>query len=248
MKGFVFFRTVTHFRKYTRMKCSLAAILLFLSTWGFSQVEFGWGLEAYPNFSHRRLATETSVSNAQIIALEDLEVARPSYGAGAFAQWRGGRAGFQTGLRFMNTGYQTVRTPLSADDTPPPGATEKRIIYQNLFLEAPAEIQFFQELDDNNDFFFMTGLALAYNLSNTNKTIYYTGDTQSVEAEKADNGNFSQFSYSFLTGIGWDHQFSDRLSLVLQPTFQFWLRGLLIDAEINRNLYSVGLRVGVKFR
>ncbi|MCB0567198.1 MAG: outer membrane beta-barrel protein [Phaeodactylibacter sp.] len=230
------------------MKFLLAVILLCISTIAFSQADFGWGLEVYPNFSHRRLAAETTVSSKQIKELEELEAARLSYGAGVFAQWRGGRAGFQTGLRFMDTGYRTVRTPLSADDTPPSGATEKRIVYQNLFLEAPAELQFFQELDDNNDFFFMTGLALAYNLSNTNKTIYYTGDTQSVESKKAENDNFSSFSYSFLTGIGWDHQFSDRLSLVLQPTFQFWLRGLLIDAEINRNLYSVGLRAGVKFR
>ena len=230
------------------MKFSLTAIVLCLTTLAFSQAEFSWGLEAYPNYSHRRLIAQTSIPSNEARVLEDLETGRFSYSAGLFAQWRGGRAGFQTGLRFTNTGYQTIRTPLSADDTPPPGATEKRIDYQNLFLEAPAELQFIQELDDNNDFFFMVGMALAYNLSNTNKTIYYSGNTSSANSEKANNEDFASFSYSFLSGMGWEHRFNDRFSIVLQPTFQFWFKALLVEADINRNLYSVGLRMAVKFR
>lgn len=234
--------------KTDRMKFSLTAILLCLATTVFSQAEFGWGLEVYPNYSHRRLITQTSVPVQLARELEELETGRFSYTAGLFAQWKGQRAGFQTGLRFMDTGYQTIRTPLSAADTPPPGATEKRIAYQNRFIEAPAELQFIHELDNKNDFFFMVGLALAYNLSNATRTIYYTGDTQSSNTEKADKEDFADISYSFLTGMGWEHQFSDRFSLVLQPAFQFWLRALLVEADINRNLYSVGVRVGVKFR
>ncbi|MCB0547257.1 MAG: outer membrane beta-barrel protein [Phaeodactylibacter sp.] len=230
------------------MKFSLVAILLGIGTLGFSQAVFSWGVEAYPNYSNRRLIAQTSISNQQARALEALETGRFSYSAGLFAQWRGGRAGFQTGLRFTDTGYQTVRTSLSSDDTPPPGATEKRIVYQNRFLEAPAELLFFQELDDKNDFFFTIGLALAYNLSNQNKTVFYTGDTRSANSEKAENDNFHNISYSFLTGMGWEHQFSDSFSVVLQPAFQFWLQSLLIDTDINRNLYSVGLRIGAKFR
>ncbi|MCB9265420.1 MAG: outer membrane beta-barrel protein [Lewinellaceae bacterium] len=230
------------------MKFTLVAIFLFISTWAGAQAEFAWGVEAYPNFSHRRLIAQTNISNQQAKELEALETGRFSYGAGLFAQWRGERAGFQTGLRFLDTGYRTVRTPLSADDTPPPGATEKRIVYQNFFIEAPAELQFYQELNERNDFYFMVGLALAYNLANNTKTIFYSGNNRSVNAEKADTENFHNISYSFLTGMGWDHQFSDTFSVFLQPTFQFWLQGLLIDTDINRNLYSVGLRLGVKFR
>ncbi len=230
------------------MKYFLAAVLFCIGTQVFAQAEFGWGLEAYPNFSNRRLIAQTTVSDKETRELEALETGRFSYSAGLFAQWRGERAGFQTGLRFLDTGYRTIRTPLSADDTPPPGATEKRIVYQNLFIEAPAEIQFFQELNEKNDFFFSMGLALAYNLSNSTKTVYYTGDTSSSDSEKADKAEFHNISYSFLTGMGWEHQVSDGLSFVLQPSFQFWLQALLIETDINRNLYSVGLRVGVKLR
>ncbi len=226
----------------------MAVVLLFAATLGSSQAEFGWGLEVYPNFSNRRLIAQAGISNQQIQELEALEAARFSYSAGLFAQWRGGRAGFQAGLRLMDTGYRTVKTSLSADDSPPPGAAEKRIVYQNLFIEAPAELQFFQELDDNNDFFFMMGLSLAFNLANKDKTIFYTGESRTVNSETPNQDNFSNLSYSFLTGIGWEHQFSDSFSVVLQPTFQFWLQALLIEADINRNLYSVGLRLGAKFR
>ncbi len=230
------------------MRFAFFAVLLFSLTPAFSQAEFGWGLELYPNFSHRRLIAQANISTREAQELEALEASRPSWSAGAFAQWRGARAGFQTGLRFLDTGYRTVKTSLDADDDPPPGATEKRIVYQNFFIEAPAELQFFQELDDNNDFFFMVGLSLAYNLANYDKTVFYTGENRAVNSEKPDKGNFSPLSYSFLTGMGWEHQFSESFSVMLQPTFQFWLRALLIEAEINRNLYSVGLRLGVKFR
>lgn len=212
----------------------------------FCQAEFKWGLEVYPNYSHRRLIAQTTIPNSEIRELEAMEVGRFSYTAGLFAQWRGQRAGFQAGLRFMDTGYRTVRTNLSLDDFPPPGAEQKRNIYQNLNLEIPAELQFYQELNEKNDFFFMIGLSLAYNLANYNNTVFYTGEKPDVRREKADNENFARIHYSFQSGMGWEHHFSENFSVVVQPTFQFWMSALLKETDINRNLYSVGLRLGVK--
>lgn len=212
----------------------------------FSQAEFKWGLEVYPNYSHRRLIAQTTISNSEIRELEAMEVGRFSYTGGLFAQWRGQRAGFQAGLRFMDTGYRTVRTNLSPDDFPPPGAEQKRDIYQNFNLEIPAELQFYHELNEKNDFFFMIGLSLAYNLANYHKTAFYTGETPEVRREKADNDNFARIHYSFQSGMGWEHHFNEGFAIVVQPTFQFWMSSLLKETDINRNLYSVGLRLGVK--
>ena len=213
----------------------------------FSQAEFGWGLEIYPNFSNRRLIVQPSVSRDDVRALEALETARPSYTAGLFAQWRGDRAGFQTGLRFVNTGYRTIRANIAPEDNPPLGAEQKRNDYQNFFLEAPAEILFFHQLDDKNHFFFTIGLSLAYNLTNYETVIFYDGESRQPRRESIDKGDFVNLHYNFLSGMGWEHQFSDGFALVLQPTFQFWLKSLLQQAEVNRNLYSIGIRLGAKF-
>jgi hypothetical protein len=54
--------------------------------------------------------------------------------------------------------------------------------------------------------------------------------------------------YSFISGLGWEHHFNG-FTTMIQPTFQFWLSGLLNDPleQYNRNLYSVGVRTAVKF-
>ena len=229
----------------TRLLFVLAATILALPLWG--QAEFGWGLEVIPNFSNRRLIAQPNVPRDEIRALEELETARPSYSAGAFAQWRGGRAGFQTGLRFVNTGYRTVRSGIVDEDDPPLGAEQKRNDFQNLFLEIPGEILFFHELDDKNDFFFMMGFSLAYNLANYENTLFYTGESPERRRIKAEQSDFNPVHINFLSGAGWEHRFGESFALVLQPTFQFWLRSLLQQADLNRNLYAFGLKVGVKF-
>ncbi|MCB9274383.1 MAG: outer membrane beta-barrel protein [Lewinellaceae bacterium] len=221
---------------------------LLLGTAVLAQAEFGWGVEVYPNYSGRRLVAQSTISREDINKLEALESGRLSYTAGLFAQWRGQRAGFQTGLRFMETGYQTIRTNLTADDNPPEGAEQKRDIYQNLNLEIPAELQFYQQLDDKNHFFFMIGLSLAYNISNYHNTAFYTGESRDVRREKEDNAAFNSILYSFQSGMGWEHRFSEGFSMVLQPAFQFWPTALLKENDINRNLYSFGLRLGAKWR
>lgn len=224
----------------------LGSLFSFYSA--ISQAEFGWGVEAYPNFSHRRLIAQTTVPREEIRALEALETGRLSYTAGLFGQWRGQRAGFQTGLRFMETGYRTIRTNISPDDEPPQGAEQKREIFRNLNLEIPAELQFFQKMDEKNHFFFMLGLSLAYNLSNYQETAFYTGESRQVRREKTGNDNFTRIHYSFQSGMGWEHRISEGLSIIVQPAFQFWPTALLKETEINRNLYSYGLRLGVKWR
>ena len=214
-----------------------------------AQSEFSWGVQVTPNFSHRRLIAQDVISREQVNMLEELEIARLSYNTGVTFRWKSERVGFQTGLNFMTSGHRTRRVSIENSDPAPPGATEKRTDYKSLFIEAPAELQFIQKLNDKNYFFFMMGVTLAYNIDNATNTIFYTGESQEVVAEPTDNSQFSSVNYSFITGMGWEHEFNESFSLVLQPTFQFWLRPLLndIDLDLNRNLYSVGVRVQTLF-
>ena len=228
----------------------ICCALCFFSTSIFSQeATFSWGINGTPNFSHRRLIAQDVIDRPKIDSLEELEIARFSYSAGIHARWRTDRIGFQTGLNFVNSGHRTQRVAVESTDPAPPNATEKRTVYQHLFIEAPAELYFFQEIDDKNDFFFMMGISFAYNLNNATNIIFYDGENSDVVAEDVEDGEFSSINYSFLTGMGWEHHFNESFSLSLQPTFQFWLRPLFndINVPLNRNLYALGLRASLLF-
>jgi hypothetical protein len=224
--------------------CSLCFITASIS----AQATFSWGINGTPNFSHRRLIAQDVIDRPVIDSLEALEIARFSYSAGLHVRWRTDRVGFQTGLNFVNSGHRTQRVLVESSDPAPPNADEKRTVYQHLLIEAPAELYFFQEIDEKNDFFFMMGLSFAYMLNNSANIIFYNGESSDVVTATED-GRFSSINYSFLTGMGWEHDFNERFSLSLQPTFQFWLRPLFNDISVplNRNLYAVGLRASLLF-
>lgn len=232
------------------MKTLFTTIGLFLMISSISaQASFDWGLNITPNFSHRRLIAQDVINRAEVDSLEALEIARISYTAGAFARWRSEKIGFQTGINYMESGHRTIRAPIEATDPAPADANEKRTIYRNVFIEVPAELQFFQELNDNNDFLFMMGLTFSYNINNTTDLVFYNGESQEVVEVPTDNDQFSRVNYSFIAGMGWEHQFGENFIMSFQPTFQFWLRPLLndINLPLNRNLYAIGLRASAYF-
>lgn len=223
-------------------------LALLTSTSLAGQAEFSWGVELYPNFSSRRLVAQTTeFDQEEADRLENLEVARFSYSAGLAGYWRTDRIGFKTGLFFTESGYETRRQEIDPREESPDGAESKRVQYAHQYIEIPGELLFYQNLNAKNDFLFSMGISAAVNLSNRERTTFLIGDTNDRQTTTAP-GNFTSLGFSFISGLGWEHQFS-RFALSLQPTFQFWLRGLLNDesAIFNRNLYSVGLRTGVKF-
>ena len=215
----------------------------------FGQSELKVGIELYPNISHRRLVAQLNdVDSEETQRLEHLEISRFSYSAGVMAQWRNERIAFKTGVFFVESGYQTRRTEVDLRDDIPDGAEDQRINFVHYFIELPAELLFYQTLNDKNDFLFSMGLSMAVNIANRERKTFYTDDVSERVTDEPENDNFSGLGYSFISGLGWEHHF-EGFTVMLQPTFQFWLGGLINDplAQYNRNLYSVGLRTAVKF-
>jgi hypothetical protein len=215
----------------------------------FAQSELKVGVELFPNISHRRLVAQLNdVDPNETQRLENLEVSRFSYSAGLMAQWRNERIAFKTGAYFVESGYQTRRMEVDLRDDIPDGAEDQRTNYVHYFIEIPAELLFYQTLDDKNDFLFSMGISMAVNIANRERITYYTDDISEQVTEKPEGDNFSGLGYSFISGLGWEHHF-DGFTTMIQPTFQFWLSGLLNDPleQYNRNLYSVGVRTAVKF-
>ncbi|GJM31324.1 MAG: hypothetical protein DHS20C18_03250 [Saprospiraceae bacterium] len=213
----------------------------------WAQASFFWGPQLEPNLSNRRLIAFSNISQEQIDQLEEREIGKPSLSAGVFAGWRKDKIGIRFGANYMETGYRTVKELIPPTEPDAANASERRLIFQNQNIEIPVEIQFLQELDRKNKFFFAMGSGVYFNLNNRTKTILYSGEKTDSRVEQADNSLFQSFNYSFRAGVGWETQLSENVSLVIEPTFKIWMQGILKDNELNRNLYSMGLRVAVQF-
>ena len=213
-----------------------------------AQSTFSWGLSLFPNFSNRRLInTGGRLSEKAIFELDELEKAHLSYAAGLEAEWRSEKLGFNLGLRYMNTGYRVGRTLLPPDDPNAGIAAESELSFRQNNVELPIEVLFIQDLSDKTAFFFMLGTALNYNLnSNLELTLYNNSSSETISTDP--DYEWRKFNYAFQTGMGWKRKLNTKLELTLQPTFQFWMKGIYEDrAEINRNLYNLGVRIGFRF-
>ena len=210
--------------------------------------DFSWGFNLYPNYSSRRLiVTGVNLSEKMIQEIEDRETGKLSFSAGLQAGWKGEKAGFQFGLSFSETGYQTVKEPVPPDDPASGTASERRFIYRNFNLELPLDILFLHELNGRNDFIFTLGGAGSLNLANQVTEIRYAGDTKERQQGELPEEAFRPFNFALQAGMGWEGSLGGRSRIFVQPTFQFWLSGLLKDADINRSLYNVGVKTGLKF-
>ncbi len=232
------------------MKYQLLCLFVCLAIAGLSaQSGLSWGVEVYPNISNRRLIAQPTIPQTEINAVNASETSKFSYTVGGVVSWRQERIGFKTGLLLMESGYQTVRQEVDLRDDIPAGAEEEQTAFQHYFLEVPAELYFYQSLNDRNDFLFSMGLTAAFNVANRERVTYFFGDTDSRESVSLDNSEFTNLHFSFITSMGYQYAVSEGFRLVIQPTFQFWLRSLLNNpnAEYNRNLYSLGVRLGGRF-
>ena len=208
---------------------------------------FSWGISLYPNSSGRRLVALGNYDDEFIRNLEALEMPKFSYSAGLVAEWRAEKLGFRMGLNYTNSGYQTIKQIFPDDEPNPDNASHIRERFHSTYIELPIEFLFSHNLKEGSALFFMLGTSFALNLSNTTQTILYFGETN--QSSTADTeGDFNAFNYAFQSGIGWKADIGSRFTLVLQPNFQFWLKGLLQESNVNRNLYALGLKTVVLLR
>lgn len=226
----------------------LLLLSLLLTTGVLAAQSFTWGVHVYPNYANRRLiALGVNITDKMIQEIEAEETGRFSMAGGLRAGWRGEKVGFQFGLELAETGYQTVQLPIPEDSPNPDGASAVSYLYRNWNLVVPAGLEFVHELGDKNAILFLLGGAAGLNLSNQTVTRRHFGDRIERSAETASGENFRTLNFAVQTAVGWERRLGQRTTFYAQPTFQFWLHGLLQDAELNRSLYDLGVKVGVRF-
>lgn len=230
----------------TRFPLLLLFLLVTASTL-MAQRYSGIGVNLFPNYSHRRLVNFDFMGQALADSLEVNEIARPSYAGGVVLSYRGQKAGVQFGVNYSQTGYRGKRTPIPFNDPNRANFDDQQYNFRAQQIEVPFAIVFYQNLSDKDDFFFLLGSGLSYNLSNQDIVTRFNGENSAREVNKIESDDFRKVNYSFQTAMGWEHKLSDRMVFSIAPTFRLWLAGIYRDALLNRNLYQFGLRATVRF-
>ncbi|RMF04671.1 MAG: hypothetical protein D6772_00255, partial [Bacteroidetes bacterium] len=110
----------------------------------------------------------------------------------------------------------------------------------------PMSVLMYQQLTDKDDFYFLLGTAISYNLQSEDQIVLYAGDISERRNQKAPQ-DFRRLNYAFQTAMGWEHRFGGRIVMNVAPTFKMWLAGLYRgEALLNRNIYQLGLRVAFR--
>ena len=238
------------------MNFNILKILFFLilSNFGrFSQILAQGGAQVgfslFPHFSGSRLAASTTAAPGIIDSLEARETSRPSLGMGFAVQWRAERAGFRTGLQIVESGYRTIRETIPTGQEAPEGALEWQIAQRIVRLEVPAEILFLQSWNDRDRMNFTMGFSAAWSIAFSEDTTFFSAEKLGRTRQRQDRGLFTPLQLAFQTGIGWQRDIGEKIVFFAQPTFQFWYTGLLRGTpEVNRSLYTLGLKTGIIFK
>jgi len=214
----------------------------------FGQSTFIWGAELHPNYSERRLIAITQFfSDSTLRAIDSIEMGKLSFSGGLFLGWKGEKVSFETGLSFMESGYKTLKGPADDNRPIPAGALLEQNTFQSFYIELPTRLQFFHTMETGSEFSFSMGVSLSYNISNLRTTTYFLENSNQEEKTKFDQEAYRKFNYAFEAGMGWGKKLNENFAIFIQPTFKFWFKGMLVENKLNRSLYSLGVRTGVRF-
>ena len=67
------------------------------------------------------------------------------------------------------------------------------------------------------------------------------------EKTKFDQQDYRKLNYAFEASMGWGKKLNDNFTIFIQPSFKFWFKGMLVENNLNRSLYSLGVRTGIRF-
>ncbi len=238
------FRNVQAGNRVLMFRHCLLLLLLFPLLLSAQTLERSFGLELTPQSSQRRISGTNNVTFAQLEEIDSLEFGTFGFGIGAIYESRVDRIGFSTGVRYTNVGYGTLEQPQPGA----PGASYSDRVTAH-YLSVPLELNFYQDVTEQDRVLFMLGAGLQYHLGTRTERTTFAGGEETASGRLEEDLSYRPLLASFTTGIGYDRKLSSDWAIRFQPTFQFFLNGNLRPEEgtrANRNFYQVGLRVVVR--
>lgn len=202
----------------------------------------GWGLELSPMLADRRLVAADQIGFEEVRAIERQEKSTTGFALGFFYRNRAEKIGTRWGVRYQQTGFDGNRREFPEEEMPEFPFTEIR--YRAQIIEVPLWLDFYQNFGQGSSFLFSFGLSLGVHFAQEYETQPFDASLTPLDPIIAED-NYRGFNIAFMTGLGYETQLGSGLILGLQPQFQYWLLGNVVndEANLNRNLYNVGLRV-----
>ncbi|MEL6274997.1 MAG: hypothetical protein AAFU03_07845 [Bacteroidota bacterium] len=203
----------------------------------------GFGLELYPHLANRRLIAGNTLTFSEINRIDSLEMRDFGYGIGVFYAQRSEKIGYHFGLRYLATGYERARGPVD-DNSGPAGFSEFSEDFITNILEIPFQLNFYQNLGNKSSFYFTLGVAAGIHLNSKTERTYFSPEGTLTE-EFDPEVDYRGVNFALVTAVGYETRLGQNYAVGLQPTFEYWLGGNVIAeaADINRNLYNLGLRL-----
>lgn len=205
-----------------------------------------WGINLFPNYSYRKVVPLNNTDFGELARLDSIETGKFSYSAGIITEFHWGpKVGFQTGLNFVNTGIETLRSPFVTNE-----GTErsKKLTYEHLSVEIPFLLNFYQEFSENTTIYFVLGGTALAKVRNQVRTTTYSGENKLDSSTKKDERDSGVMNYSLFSGMGLEQSLGDNLVVFFQPNFQFFLKSFAMEPTVSRINYALGASVGFKFR
>ena len=222
----------------------LFSLPLFISAQTTKTQSSGWGVELYPHLSNNRLIAGGNIGFREARRRDSLEVADFGYAAGVFYALRGEKIGYHFGLRYLVTGYETLRGPLD-DDPFLPASIDYSEKFRAQYLELPFYVNFYQNISDKTSFFFTLGAAANIHLNSTIERTLYEADGPVTGDFEPEGTVYRAVNFAMLSAIGIETTFNDKVTIGFQPNFEYWLGGNVVESSdfITRNFYNIGVRV-----
>lgn len=229
------------------MKHFLSLLFFFLPLLLLGQtIEKSFGVELSPHWGGRRISGGGGITFTELERQDSLEMGRWGYGFGLVFESRVDKIGFTTGLRYLETGYETLPDNIGGINS---GRSFSDVTLAR-YASIPFELNFYHDIKEKDRVNFLLGAASHLHLgTRTERTTFFDGEVEGAEVLPEDpDREYRPVTLSINTGIGFDRKLSEKWALKLQASFQFFLQGNLNATfdQTNRNYYQAGLRVTVR--
>ena len=226
------------------MKNVLFLSLLVLPFLSVAQKKLSYGISFYANLSSALYTAHDTVPQDWVDIYKETETVKTSYSFHAFGEYTlSDKSQLTFGLGFQNTGYATIKQDLRIGFQPTSGKYKVKYIWHNLELPIHYKRYF------NSSTYASVGLIGQYRLGTFNSSKIWYDDSEK-ERNIFNNYFFDYTDLNLATGvgIGKDIKLKEKYTLFVQAYGQYGLLGLRKEAAINRNLVSIGIKTGIRFR
>ena len=209
---------------------------------------FQVGVSFSPDVCYRKLEkTDSSSFNDYVIdQRNEMEIPIVGYSGEVNVRYSFSRFfSMESGIQFSTKGYQTKKQNIVSFPPEPGFPTAVKYIDHFYYLDIPLKINFSA---GKNKWRFVSSIGASANFllnASVTQVAYYADKTD--RSTSSAGYSFKKLNVTPQVSIGLDYQFTDKMSLSVEPTFRYGILKI-IDSPITGYLFTIGLNAGYYLR